>query len=50
MVATKEFAISINMVSLGAIIAWTSGLAAAWSGVTLRGRSSGIDPRSDWIC
>lgn len=44
MVDKNELAMSISMVSRGAMIACTSGLAAAVSGETLRGRLSGIEP------
>jgi hypothetical protein len=49
MVTRKLFAISINMVNLGAMMACTSGLVEAISGGTPRGRFSGREPVSSSI-
>lgn len=49
-VARNELAISMSIVIRGMMIAWTSGLAAAISGATPRGREGGRDPVSSSIC
>ena len=49
-VVKKVFAISINIVNLGWMIACTSALAAATSGATPRGREAGRVPASSSIC
>lgn len=43
-VSKKLLAISINICNRGWMMAWTSGLAAAVSGETPRGRSAGVLP------
>jgi len=50
MVAKKVFAISINIVNRGTMIACTSALAAATSGGTPRGKEGGRAPVSSSIC
>lgn len=49
MVSKKLLAISMSMVSRGAMIAWTSGFSAATSGATPRGRLGGKEPVSSSI-
>lgn len=49
MVSRKLLAISMSIVKRGAMIAWTSGLEAATSGGTPRGRFAGSVPVSSSI-